>query len=191
MKDASENYKTSYFFIFITVVFIAAVIIIVPLISQVSSHNKILRHIVVTDGLIYMRGEDSPYNGRILDTLENKIVQYDVVNGLKHGQFIISTLSGNFSVSGYVERNKNVGTWKYFYEDGSLESTGGFNNDKANGKWTWYYQNGKIKSEGNYIQGVPEGRWKNYDENGFPSSFIFYIKGEVISEIKVTKPKMV
>ena len=56
----------------------------------------------------------SPYTGHINDTLENKIIGYDVVNGLKHGEFLISTLEGNFSVTGFVENNKNVGTGNIF-----------------------------------------------------------------------------
>lgn len=191
MKDASENYKASYFFIFISVVFIGAVVILVPVISLTSSNNTKSNHIVITDGLIYMHGEDSPYNGRVLDTLENKIIEYDVVNGLKHGEFKICTLNGNYSVYGFVEKNKNVGVWKYFYENGKLESIGGFQDDKPMGKWTWYYQNGKLKSEGIYILGQPEGRWITYDSEGFLVSIIHYIKGEVISEIKLSKPKMV
>jgi hypothetical protein len=191
MRAASENYKASYFFIFITVVFIGAIVILVPVVSTVSANTHKSNHFVINDGLIYMLGEDSPYSGRVLDTLENKILEYDVVNGLKHGEFIISTLDGNNSVYGFIENNKNVGVWKYFYENGNLESTGGFQDDKPMGKWTWYYQNGKLKSEGIYILGLSEGRWMNYDSEGFLVSIINYSKGEIVRELKFSKPKKV
>jgi antitoxin component YwqK of YwqJK toxin-antitoxin module len=191
MKDASKNYKASYFFIFFTVVFIGAVVILVPVISTVSAYPQKSNHIVITDGLIYMRGEDSPYSGRVLDTLENKILEYDVVNGLKNGEFKISTFSGNNSVYGFIKNNKNVGIWKYFYEDGNLESIGGFHEDKPMGKWKWFYQNGNLKSVGIYILGQHEGRWMNYDDEGFLVSIINYTKGEIIREIKFGKPKKV
>ncbi|MFI5236926.1 MAG: toxin-antitoxin system YwqK family antitoxin [Ignavibacteriales bacterium] len=190
MKDASKNYKASYLFIFLTVLFIASAIIITPLLSRETKDDG-SSHIVLNDGLIYMQGENSPYNGRVLDTLENKIIQYDVVNGLKHGEFIISTLNGKFNVCGFLEKNKNVGNWKYYYENGTLESTGSFKDDKANGKWTWYYQNGSVKSEGVFILGLREGKWINFDEQGFPISIIHYLRGETIDEIQISKPKMV
>jgi antitoxin component YwqK of YwqJK toxin-antitoxin module len=191
MKNASESYKASYFFIFISVVFIGAVVIIVPVISNISPASYKSSHIVISDGLIYKLGEDLPYSGRVLDTLENKILEYDVVNGLKNGEFKISTIDGTNSVYGFIENNKNVGVWKYFYENGNLESIGGFQDDKPMGKWTWYYQNGKLKSEGIYILGQPDGKWLNFDNEGYLVSIIHYLKGEIIGELKFSKPKKV
>lgn len=191
MAAALQNYKASYFFIFITVIFIGAIVIIVPVLSNVSSNAPKSKNIVINDGLIYLLGDSSPYSGRVLDTLENKIIEYDVVNGLKNGEFKISTLDGNNFVYGFIENNKNVGTWKYYYENGMIESTGGFQDDKPMGKWLWYHQNGKLKSEGIYILGQPHGRWLNYDIEGFLLSIIYYEKGDIVRELKFSKPKKV
>ncbi|MDZ7623314.1 MAG: hypothetical protein U5J96_02545 [Ignavibacteriaceae bacterium] len=191
MEDASTGYKVSLPFILIAVIFVSAVVIITPLVSNISNVESKSFNIVIRNGLIYKQGENLPYTGHIKDTLENKIIGYDVVNGLKNGEFFISTLAGNSSVSGFVENNKNVGTWKYFYDDGRLESTGDFSDDKPHGKWIWYYKNGKIKSEGNYVSGKPEGRWIRFDIQGHPNLIIFYSRGNIVNEVKIDRPKSV
>lgn len=191
MAGANNGYKVPLLFILISVLFVSAVIIIAPIVSTVYTSDEASFRIVVRSGLIYKLGEDSPYSGQIIDTLESKIIKYNVVNGLKDGEFSISTLKGIFSVRGFVEKNKNVGSWEYFYDDGSLESIGSFNDDKPHGNWIWYYKNGKVKSEGNYLSGKAEGRWIKYDERGNLNLMIYYSNGEIVSEVKFSLPKSV
>ena len=191
MENASTGYKVSLPFILIAVMFVSAVVIITPLVSNISNVESKSILIVIRNGLIYKQGDNLPYTGHIKDTVENKIIGYDVVDGLKNGEFFITTLSGNSSVRGFVENNKNVGTWKYFYDDGRLESTGDFSDDKPHGKWTWFYKSGKVKSEGNYLSGKAEGRWIKYDEQGHLNIIIYYSGGEIISEVKFNLPSSV
>jgi antitoxin component YwqK of YwqJK toxin-antitoxin module len=191
MEDTTNGYKVPFLFILISVLFVSAVVIITPIVSTVYTIDEAFFRIVVRSGLIYKLGEDSPYSGQIIDTLESKVIKYNVVNGLKHGEFSISTLGGNFSVRGFVEKNKNVGSWEYFYDDGSLESIGSFENDKPHGNWIWYYKNGKVKSKGNYLSGKAEGRWIKYDERGNLNLMIYYSNGEIVSEVKFSLPKSV
>jgi len=191
MENASTVYKVSIPFILIAVMFVSAIIIITPLVSNISNVESKSIHIVIRNGLIYKQGDNLPYTGHVKDTVENKIIGYDVVNGLKNGEFFITTLAGNSSISGFVENNKNVGTWKYFYDDGCLESSGDFSDDKPHGKWSWYYKNGKVKSEGNYVSGKPEGRWIRYDIQGHPNLIIFYSRGNIVNEVKIERPKSV
>lgn len=191
MEDVSKGYKVPLLFILISVLFISAIIIITPIVSYVHEVDQVSAGIVILDGLIYKQGKDSPYTGHIIDTLDNKIIEYDVVNGLKHGEFSISNLEGNFSCFGFVDQNKNVGNWKYFYDDGRLESTGDFIDDKPHGKWTWYFKSGKVKSEGNYLSGKPDGRWFKYDDQGHLNLMIYYSRGEIVSEVKFNLPQSV
>ena len=102
MEDATKGYKIPLPFIIISVLFVSAVIIITPIVSTVYTIDEESLRIVVRSGLIYKLGESSPYSGQIIDTLENKVIKYNVVNGLKHGEFSISTIEGNFSVRGFV-----------------------------------------------------------------------------------------
>jgi antitoxin component YwqK of YwqJK toxin-antitoxin module len=191
MDDTISGYKVPFLFILVSVLFVSAVVIITPIISTVYTIDEASFRIVVRSGLIYKLGEDSPYSGRIIDTLESKIIKYDVLDGLKNGEFSISTLEGNFSVRGYVEKNKNVGSWEYYYDDGRLESVGSFEDDKPQGNWIWYYKSGKVKSKGNYLSGKAEGSWFKYDERGNLKLMIYYSNGEIVNEVKFILPQYI
>ena len=67
------------------------------------------------DGLIYVGEESIPFTGRMFDTLDNKMmVEFDVVNGLKNGEFFLFSPSGKLKAYGFIENNKKVGTWEYY-----------------------------------------------------------------------------
>jgi antitoxin component YwqK of YwqJK toxin-antitoxin module len=136
------------------------------------------------DGLIYKVGRDDPFTGRIIDTLQNKIVEYDVVNGMKNGEFRLSSYEGILSVYGSIEDNRNIGEWKYFYPNGQLESIGNFTFDNPHGKWVWYYYNGNIKETGTFLNGKKTGTWYIYSWEGTLLSIAMYDNGDKINEIK-------
>jgi antitoxin component YwqK of YwqJK toxin-antitoxin module len=137
------------------------------------------------DGLIYKVGRDNPFTGRIIDTVENKIVEYDVVEGLKNGEFRISSIEGIVTIKGNVEDNMNIGEWNYFYSNGQLESKGYFNNDLPEGKWVWFHLNGNLKETGTFVDGVKIGRWYQYNSEGNLVLIIYYDFGEIIEEVKI------
>ncbi|GBD86718.1 MORN repeat variant [bacterium BMS3Abin03] len=118
------------------------------------------------DTLIYKKGSSEPFTGREKARVQDKIIEYDVVNGVKNGEFKLYQANGTLEISGQIENNKNVGKWQYFYPSGELESEGYFVNDNPEGKWVWYYPSGNLKEEGNYIKGKRIGLWKQYDEQG-------------------------
>jgi len=187
----SKNKRANSYLIFIEI-FIIVILTAFLFYKPSVSHNFSKRIIVIDDGLIYQKGESHPFTGRILDTLNKKIIiEYDVVNGLKNGEFFLSNLDGIYTVYGFINNNKNVGTWQYYYDDGQLECTGNFNDDKPTGKWAWYYQNGVKKSEGIYIKGKPEGKWIQYDKFGYPNLIINYQAGELLSIVKIDKPNLI
>ncbi len=144
--------------------------------------------VIKEDGLIYKVGQDDPYTGRILDTLQNKIVEYDVVNGMKNGEFRLSSEEGIVSVYGSIEDNRNIGEWKYYYPNEQLESIGNFKNDYPHGKWVWYFSNGSIKETGTFLNGKKTGTWYRYSWEGILLSITMYDEGEKINEVKF-KPK--
>ena len=136
------------------------------------------------DGLIYKVGQDIPYTGRILDTLQNKVIEYDVVNGMKNGEFSLSSIEGIVSVHGSIEGNRNIGEWKYYYPNEQLESIGNFKNDNPHGKWVWFYSDGSIKETGTFLNGNRTGRWYLYNWEGRLLSITTYDEGEKINEVK-------
>jgi len=152
------------------------------------------RVITFTQSSIIYSTEDSsiPFTGRMQDTLCNQvIVEFDVVDGFKEGEFLMLTMDGNFAVHGFMKKNRNHGKWNYYYDGGKLECTGLFENDQPVGKWEWFYDNGTKKCEGNYIHGKEDGIWKRYDENGTLRTFINYRAGQVVSSVEISALKKV
>ena len=182
MRDVCEG-KTSFLKYLISFIFLH--LLLIGCKSYHSTHN-----IYTEEGLIYKEGEEAPFTGRILDTLDTKIIEYEVRNGLKNGEFCLTSTSGKVAVYGLLKNNKNAGKWKYFYGSGKLESMGGFRDDKPQGKWTWFYENGTVKEEGYFVEGYKIGKWSTYAATGAPTYVITYNKGEKINEIKYSKARL-
>jgi len=118
------------------------------------------------DTLIYKKGSDKPFTGREKARVDNKIIEYDVVDGLKHGDFRLYYESGNIEIKGQVDKNRNVGKWQYFYESGQIESEGNFVNNLPDGEWKWYYRSGEPREQGIFKEGKRVGWWKLFDSTG-------------------------
>lgn len=134
--------------------------------SSCSNHKPVSDNILVKNGLIFSIDSDEPYTGKVHAVVNSQILEYDVVNGVKDGDFNVLSQKGIMLISGKIKNNKNEGLWQYFYPDGQLESQGYFKNDISSDKWVWYYPDGKLKSTGYYFNGKKEGKWTSYDEYG-------------------------
>lgn len=137
--------------------------------------------IATYDGLIINQINNTPFTGKIVDTVANKVITFDVKNGIKNGEFIIHDMKGNKSITGNIINNKNEGKWSYYYSSGELESEGFFKNDITVDKWIWYHKNGKVMEEGMYVDGQRDGVWKLYNENGNLKKVVFFNKGNIVS----------
>jgi len=122
--------------------------------------------LIIKDNLLYKRGSDVPFTGREKALVDKKIIEYDVKDGLKHGEFRIYSEEGNIEIQGQLDSNRNVGKWQYFYPNGEIESEGYFNFDGPDEKWIWNYSDGKRKEEGVYNNGVRIGMWYQFDSSG-------------------------
>lgn len=132
------------------------------------------------DGMVYKGGTDIPFTGVLIDTVENRIIEYNLINGLKNGDFVIYLPSGQIGVYGQMINNKNNGKWSYFYPDGKIESEGMFKEDLAEGLWTWYYPTGRIREQGYFWHGNREGKWSFYDQTGQLEINIIFNNDEVV-----------
>ena len=144
---------------------------------RISRSNVLIKK---KDGLIYKQKSDIPYSGIIIDTLNGRIMEYNVKNGLKNGLFKVSHLNGQIEMIGNITNDKNEGEWKYYYPNGQLESVGDFKNDTPSGKWAFYYGTGKKKEEGKYISGKRDGKWIKYDSTGKVMGFTNFSKGDTV-----------
>ena len=122
--------------------------------------------LTIRDNIIYKNESDIPFTGREKARVENKIIEYDIVDGLKHGEFRLYYESGNIEIKGQIDKNRNIGKWQYFYESGQMESEGLFVNNLPEGEWKWYYRSGNIREQGSLQGGKRVGLWKQFDENG-------------------------
>lgn len=178
-------------FIIVVEVFVIAALLIVMLTESFTTDTD-SNKIIFNEELIYSEGTDIPFTGKMLDTLDNKlIVEFNVVDGFKQGEFFLLKMDGSYAVLGFMSKNKNDGDWKYFYDSGQLECAGSFNNDEPSGKWIWYYKNGLIRCEGNYLNGKPEGQWTKYDQNGNATIKVNYFQGEVINYFRLSTPHFI
>lgn len=122
--------------------------------------------LVLKDNLLYKQGSNVPFTGRERALVENKIIEFDVKDGLKHGDFRIFSKEGILEIQGQIDSNRNVGKWQYFYQNGEIESEGFFANDLPDGLWVWNYPDGKKKEEGYYNKSERIGLWYGYDTTG-------------------------
>jgi antitoxin component YwqK of YwqJK toxin-antitoxin module len=122
--------------------------------------------LIIKDNLIYKRGSSTPFTGIEKSIIEDKIIEYEIKDGLKHGSFKLFFADGTLEISGQIEQNKNIGKWQYYYPGGELESEGYFENDLPEGKWSWYYLEGKVREQGSYHKGERAGMWYQYDGKG-------------------------
>ncbi len=124
----------------------------------------------IRDNIIYQRGKNTPFTGIERTRVQDKIIEYEIVDGIKHGNFRLYFDNGNLEIDGKIEQNINTGLWKYFYETGELESEGYFVEDLPEGRWVWYYQSGEIKEEGSFHKGKRVAWWYQYNPDGTESN---------------------
>jgi len=174
------------------ILFILLIILSVVIIIYSNSLNKPqVNKFIIKNGLIVNPGTQNVYTGKIVDTVQNKIIEYDVVDGRKNGQFFIRYLNGNFQIKGNMKNNKNSGEWRYYYPSGQLESIGKFKNDLVSDEWVWFYQNGKKKENGAFINGKRDGKWNMYDENGNLKSILYFSNGKIITKLDAQESKSI
>lgn len=174
------------------ILFILLIIIAVSIVLYLGSDKKAqVNKFIIKNGLITNPADNSIYTGKIVDTVQNKIIEYNVVNGLKNGEFIIRYMNGNYQIKGTMKNNKNTGEWKYYYSSGQLESVGNFKNDLVSDEWTWFYRNGKRKENGVFVNGKRDGRWNMYDENGNLKSILYFSQGKIVSKLNAEETKAI
>ena len=155
------------FYNFINRISLTLAILVLMILSSSCQKNEIPQSsLEMRDSLIYKKGSDKPFTGREKARVQDKIIEYDVVDGIKNGEFKLFYEDGTPQINGHIDHNKNTGKWQYFYPGGEIESEGFFVDDKPEGRWVWYYQSGKIREEGSFAKGKRVGWWKDFDEQG-------------------------
>ncbi len=75
----------------------------------------------------------------------------------------------------FTDAGQKQGTWKEYYNDGSLKATGNYINDLRDGLWKYYYKNGQLEETGKYVDGMPDSTWRwYYDDSSLLREEQFY-----------------
>ncbi len=141
-------------------------IIVTLMIAACNERKNDQVNLVLKDSLLYEINSEKPFTGTQKAKVNNNYMEYEVVDGMKQGEFKIFYEDGTIQMSGSMDKNKNVGKWQYFFQEGKIESEGNFENDSPNGLWHFYYQDGKLKEEGYFKNGFRMGEWQFYNDNG-------------------------
>ncbi len=148
--------------------------------------ENISKPLVFRDGLYYADSTSKiPYTGRNKSKMLDQTIEFDVVNGVREGDFIVYYPNKKIQIIGQLANNKNIGEWKYYNSNGTIESVGNFLDDKPSGAWSWYYPDGKVAEEGKFVEGKRDGDWKSYDSIGVLETLRKYKMDKMIDSTSV------
>ncbi len=179
--------KTKYFIvkiIFVVILFCCLCIIYISF-NNTSGLNS--NTFFYKNGLVFKGTNNFAFTGSVTDTLDNNILKYHVIKGIKNGEFSVSKLDGSLRMKGNIRNNRNEGIWIYYFDNGQIECKGVFKKDLAENKWEYYYPNGKLKETGKYYKGKRIGEWILYDKYGRINERRFFRNGTASYSIKREK----
>lgn len=93
----------------------------------------------------------------------HRIYNHDgkIIDGFIYGE------SGKILSEGIIgEDGSKEGTWKNFYENGEVQSTGDYLNNRQNGPWKFFLRGGFPEQTGSFASGYISGEWKWYFYGG-------------------------
>lgn len=129
----------------------------------------------IKNGVVYSKGETTPYTGKFIDNNLTEEYNYGVKDGFFKGTFIEKNVE--YSYEGrYVEGIKH-GEWVIKYPSGKRRAVIKYNYDRPYGKWIYFYENNKIEGYENFKNGVLNGEVAEFDENGDKSISANYKNG--------------
>jgi len=75
--------------------------------------------------------------------------------------------TGEFKGKGVYKEGFRTGDWEFFYASGKIEQKGKYDKKgKMQGSWKWYYEKGTLWREEIYVNGKREGQLTDYTEDG-------------------------
>lgn len=82
--------------------------------------------------------------------------------------------------TGHIDNLKQaaIGNWKYFKDNGLMNSEGAFKVGEQDGLWKWYHRDGTLKEETSMKDGKVHGTMKFFYTNGNQQSEAEYTNGE-------------
>lgn len=172
--------------------------------------NKVIKlsDKTVKNNVVYLKGATIPFTGKLQDEgmeqeyrngiknglfkgkikIEGKDYLYEgnYIEGIKNGKWFIKYPNGKNRALIEYSYDKPVGEWKYFYEDGQLESIETFNNDGVlSGKVIVYDKEGNILKRANYANGLLQGEVLFYQSKGVLDTIANFDNGKLTGKIEL------
>jgi antitoxin component YwqK of YwqJK toxin-antitoxin module len=134
-------------------------LLIVLLLSVGFPQTKMdINNLIERGDVLYPPNDNKPFSGSVFDFHEN----------------------GTEKLNGRYRKGLKNGKWKWWNEDGGLDSTGSYRNGLMHGQWKFYFSNGNLRGKGQYrdgdggnpseLSGIPlngrYGKWTFWYENG-------------------------
>jgi hypothetical protein len=61
---------------------------------------------------------------------------------------------------------KGSGRARSYYDNGVVQSNGGYKSGKMHGKWEFFRRDGSVMRTGEFKEGAQVGTWRTWDKNG-------------------------
>lgn len=77
---------------------------------------------------------------------------WDTENKIYVGEFSDCLINNAGICHGNYENGQKNGIFNFYYESGTLKTSGKFKNDQPDSEWTWYYPNNNVQFKMNFTQ---------------------------------------
>ena len=147
-------------------------VIVLPLLLSVGfPQTKMdINNLIERGDVLYPPNDNKPFSGSVFDFHEN----------------------GTEKLNGRYRKGLKNGKWKWWNEDGGLDSTGSYRNGLMYGQWKFYFSNGNLRGKVQYrdgdggnpseLSGIPlngrYGKWTLWYENGQKWNEVTFKDGE-------------
>lgn len=90
----------------------------------------------------------------------------NVLNGVKHGEFLEYAIDGTLLQKGYYVNGAEHGPWTIYYSNGKIKRELAFDRGEFHGDFKDYYESGAVERTYKFQYGEYEDTWISYYENG-------------------------
>lgn len=147
------------------------------------SNNRVenLENKVERNGLVYIKGESTPFTG----ILKSGEVEQEYRNGIRNGVFKGKILvdGSEYNYEGTFVEGIKHGKWIIKYLEGKNRAILEYNYDMPEGQWVYFYNNGKKEFSETFKDGILEGTVVEYDPQGNVKKKLKYQNGLLEGEV--------
>lgn len=119
----------------------------------------------------------SPNTAQNVGQVGDSVVNYQDINGLKHGLWTKKYKNGKTAYIAHFKNDKLIGDYQRFYTSGKVSLQVQYDENEA-GPAQLFYDDGVLSAEGRYIhKNVKDGLWKFYGVDGKMVVEIHYKNG--------------